>query len=72
MNKAKSTKDLQRKADASARVDRVTRVSLLTQLRHAVHLLESPRESVVEFEVGSVGFCFEFDDDEEGGDEQGS
>lgn len=33
---------------------------LIGQFRHALYLAESPKETVVEFEIGDVGFCFDF------------
>ena len=42
----------------------ITREELIGQLRHALHLAESPNEEVVEFEIGNTDLCFEFIEDD--------
>ena len=37
-----------------------TRQELIGQLRHALNMAESSANSVVEFEIGEVGFSFDF------------
>ena len=39
------------------------RDELITQLRLALNVAESPQNDVVEFEIGSSAFCFEFGDE---------
>jgi hypothetical protein len=38
------------------------RAGLIRQLRHALHLAESPRENVIEFDIFETTFEVEFDE----------
>ena len=37
------------------------REKLISQLRTALHIAESPKEEVAEFDIGDTSFCFELE-----------
>lgn len=64
-NKDESIKPLPVCDDCKERIvtPRIARGELIEQLKHALHLAESPNEEYVEFDLGDTDFSFDFSEE---------